>query len=213
MLGASCKTEYVGVSKDIWTEPNADFCIILSADSFLILKSWDQNNKGVMRYPSSLGEQPERQSGSIADTYDHVKIDLRLESAEELTSAQAIVNATLNNEILVGRSRFTLQGRYDIEIDFPIKTMNANEREWIYQTDTGPILYPNLNSNDQSWIDSFRLAYIAFNQPDWAEFILQVPTALNEEISVNHYSLPIQQQTQNRVFRILRPELGQQPGT
>ena len=179
VLGASCKTEYVGIDRDIWTEPNADFCIILSDESFLILKSWDRNNKGVMRYPASLGEQPERQSGRVSDTYERVAINLRQVAARELIGAEAIVQATLADELLVGRCAYHLYNRYDIEIDFPIKTMNANEREWIYQVDTGPILFPDLSADNNSWIDSFRLAYVAFNRADWAEFILQAPTPLH----------------------------------
>ena len=201
VLGASCKTEVVGVDRDMWTTPNADFCMILSADSFLILKSWDRNNKGVMRYPASLGEQPERQSGSVGDTYERVSINLRRMRAQRLDGAEAIVEATLAGEKLVGRCAFNLRDRYDIEIDFPIKTMNANEREWIYQVDTGPILFPDLSADCHSWIDSFHLAYVAFNRADWAEFILQAPTPLSEGLSVNHYSRIARMKTCNAVFR------------
>ena len=201
VLGASCKTEYVGVARDMWTTPNADFCIILSAESFLILKSWDRNNKGVTRYPASLGEQPERQSGRVSETYERVAINLRPLSAQRLESAEAIVRATLADELLVGRCAFNLQDRYDIEIDFPIKTMNANEREWIYQTDTGPVLFPDMSADCRSWVDSFHLAYVAFNSADWAEFILQAPSPLSEGISVNHYSRIVQMNSQNTIFR------------
>ena len=202
VLGASCKAEYVGVDKDIWIEPNADFCIILSEESFLTLKSWDRNNKGVMLYPPTLGEQPERQSGHVSVNFDSVKINLRNCPAERLDSDVAIINATLADEPLVGRCAFALHDRYDVEIDFPIKTMNATEREWRYQTDTGPILYPDLKAENGDWIESFHLAYIAYNRSDWAEFILQVPTPLNESVSVNHYSKVIQMETQNSTFRI-----------
>ncbi len=200
VLGASCKTEYVGVERDMWTQPNADFCIVLSADAFLILKSWDRNNKGVMRYPASLGEQPERQSGRVSDTYERVSINLRSWPARRLDGAAAIVRATLADELLIGRCAYCLHDRFDIEIDFPIKTMNANEREWIYQADTGPVLFPDLNADSRNWIDSFQLAYIAFNREDWAEFILQAPTPLSEGISVNHYSRIARMETRNTVY-------------
>jgi hypothetical protein len=202
VLGASCKTEYVGVDKDIWTEPNADFCMILSDDSFLILKSWDQNNKGVMRYPASLGEQPERQTGKVADTYDSIKINVRSVDGERLDTTEQIVNATLDDDILMGRIVFTLQEQYEVQIDFPIKTMNANEREFIYQTDTGPILFPDLSIPHDDLIETFRLAYVALNNPDWAELILQVPTSLSDKLSVNHYSKSLHLKTQNSIFRV-----------
>jgi hypothetical protein len=201
VLGASCKTEYVGVEHGIWTEPNADFCIILSSDKFLILKSWDRNDKGVMRFPPSLGMQPERQTGLVADTYDGVKINLRTYPGKALPSADEIIEATLEDHILIGRVVFTLQDRYTVSIDFPVKIMNANERESIYQTDTGPILFPDLALDHDDLIETFRLAYVAFNRPDWAEFILQVPTPVDENISVNHYSRTVRLNTNNTIFR------------
>lgn len=201
VLGASCKTEYVGVDENIWTDPNADFCIILSDKSFLILKSWDQNNKGVMRYPASLGEQPERQTGQVSDTYDSININVRTVIGEQLDTIERIVNATLADDVLVGRMVFMMQEQYEIQIDFPIKTMNANEREFIYQTDTGPILFPDLSIPHNDMIETFRLAYVAMNCPDWAELILQVPTPLNHDLSVNHYSQAIHLQTNNSIFR------------
>ena len=126
---------------------------------------------------------------------------MRTCSAQQLESAQAIIQATLANEPLVGACRFCLHDRYDIEIDFPIKTMNANEREWIYQVDTGPILFPDMSADCPNWINSFHLAYVAFNRADWAEFILQAPTPLNESLSVNHYSRIMTMTTQNTVFQ------------
>lgn len=59
VLGAACKSEQVGVPADIWHQPNADFCCILSQEDFLTIKSWDKNNKGMMFYPPSGGPQPE----------------------------------------------------------------------------------------------------------------------------------------------------------
>lgn len=201
VLGASCKTERVGVERDIWTEPNADFCIILSQTDFLILKSWDRNDKEVMRYPPSLGPQPERQIGDVAEAYDDVIIDLHRVEAERLETAEEIVSATLANDPLVGRVDFSAD-EFEVTIEFPIKTMNANERDMIYQTDTGPIIVPELSTEHDQVLETFRLAYVAFNQPAWAEFILQVPTPLTDAISVSHYSRSVRLDTQNSVYRL-----------
>ena len=54
-LGASCKTERVGVPRDLWLEPNADFCLTASTEEFLIMKSWQKNDMGVKRVPEHLG--------------------------------------------------------------------------------------------------------------------------------------------------------------
>lgn len=202
VLGASCKTEQVGVERDMWHHPNADFCPILSKNEFLNIKSWDRNDKGVMRYPPSLGPQPERQSGLVAEAFDRVSLDVPMVDGKRLDTAASIVQATLDGHILVGRVTFTARERYEVTIDFPIKTMNANERDNIYQPDTGPVLFPDFDYPHERLIETLHLAFVAFNQPDWVEFILRVPTPLNDDISVNHYERVVPMESQNSIFRI-----------
>ncbi|GIT28285.1 MAG: hypothetical protein Ct9H300mP1_03310 [Planctomycetaceae bacterium] len=59
--------------------------------------------------------------------------------------AQEIVEAVLANQNLVARTELE-NDRYHALIEHPVKTINANERDWIYQTDTGPVLFPDLRS-------------------------------------------------------------------
>jgi hypothetical protein len=200
-LGAACKTERVGVERDIWTDPNADFNPIFSRDDFLAIKGWDRVNKGVMLYPPSLGPQPERQLGSVAEAFDRVTINIRQISAEILSTPKQIIEATLADELLAGRVQFSALDRYDVTLDFPIKTINASERDRIYQTDTGPIIFPDFSAAFDDIRETFQLAYVALNSPDWAEFILQAPTPLTPDISVNHYSRPVRLDTRNTILR------------
>ena len=203
VLGAWCKTERVGVPRDIWLEPNASMCMVLSEEHYLDVKRWDRSNKGqTMLYPPSRGVQPERMLGKIEDVFDRTKITLRMVEAEALATAQEIVEATLADELLVGQVEFSALDRYEVVLDFPIKTMNANERDNIYQTDTGPIIIPDFSMAFDHLMETFKWAYVAFNCPDWTEFILEAPTPLTDEISVNHYSKPLRLDTKNTVFRL-----------
>ena len=86
-----------------------------------------------MLYPASLGEQPERQSRTRYRYLRARQYKCAHVPAKRLDGRQAIVEATLANDILVGRCAYVLHDRFDVEIDFPIKTMNANEREWVYK--------------------------------------------------------------------------------
>ncbi|MFN8440471.1 MAG: hypothetical protein U0175_06880 [Caldilineaceae bacterium] len=203
VLGAACKSEQVGVPADIWHQPNADFCCILSQEDFLTIKSWDKNNKGVMFYPPSRGPQPERQLGKVVEAFDRVKINLRMVEGELLPNVDAIVQATLADELLLGRIEFSALDRYAVTLDFPIKTINASERDQIYQTDTGPILFPDFSTPFDTIMETFQLAFVAYNSPDWAEFILRVPTPLREDLSVNHYSRTVRLTTKNAIIRLL----------
>jgi hypothetical protein len=190
-LGAACKTEQVGAPRDLWLEPNADFSLIASAEEFLILKSWQKNDMGVMRNPPTLGVQPERQTGNVAEAWTAFGIDFQDASGRHLDSVESIIEGIRGDRPLISRTAYN-DGDYHVVIEHPVKTINYSERENVFQTDTGPILLPDLSaarlSSEHKFIGCFDLAYSAFNAPDWAEFIVNVPTPLSPEISVNHYS-------------------------
>ncbi len=203
VMGASCKTERVGVARDIWIEPNADFVPILSLEEYLIVKTYDVANKGVPFYPPSRGMQPERQAGKVAEAYDSVRLDVRRVEGELLESAEQIVEATLDPSCppLVARTVIEA-GRYSAVLDYPVKTMNASERDFIYQTDTGPILFPDFRQGPDDFIEGFELAFAAFNCPDWTEFIVRAQVPVGEGVDVYHYSRPVPLEARNQVIRL-----------
>ena len=204
VLGASCKTERVGVERDIWIQPNADFIPIFSQDQFMLLKTFAQAHMGVPFYPPSRGIQPERQVGSVAQAFDSIRLDIHRVEGKVLETAAQIVDATLDSSAspLVARNIIE-KGRYLATLEYPVKTMNANERDDIYQTDTGPILLPDLSRAPDDLIAGLELAFAAFNGPNWAEFIVRVPTPVSEEIEVYHYAKPVRFDTKNQVIRLL----------
>ena len=201
VLGASCKTERVGVESDIWLEPNADFCPIFSDDRYLSLKTYSQVGTTMDLFPPGSGSQSDRQTGLIDDTYDRVKIDMTECEGTPLDSAQEIVEAVLANQNLVARTELE-NDRYHALIEHPVKTINANERDWIYQTDTGPVLFPDLSVEPGEMLTSLELAYSAFNCPDWIEFIVRRVTPTTSDVSVYHYSDAVRCDSRNQVLRI-----------
>jgi hypothetical protein len=202
LLGVSCKTERVGVESGIWTEPNADFVPVHTQGKYLNIKSWDHVERKVMLFPASLGVQPARQTGTWEDAFDSVKLDLCPCEAELLDTPQKIIDATLANERMMGRVQLE-QGRYVAVIDFPIKTMNASERDIIYQCDTGPLLYPDLTREPADLLTGLELAFAAFNCPTWVEFLVRAPTPVAEGISVYHYSRSVHCESKNQYLRLL----------
>ena len=201
VLGASCKTERVGVEGDIWLEPNADFCPIFSDDRYLSLKTYSQVGTTMDLFPPGSGSQSDRQTGLIDDTYDSVKIDMTECEGTPLDSAQEIVEAVLANQNLVARTELE-NDRYHALIEHPVKTINANERDWIYQTDTGPVLFPDLSVEPDAMLTSLELAYSAFNCPDWIEFIVRRVTPTTSDVSVYHYSDAVRCDSRNQMLRI-----------
>jgi hypothetical protein len=192
----------VGVERDIWTEPNADFVPVFSRDRFLNIKTFDRAGKQVLLYPPSLGVQPERQAGIVAEAFDSVRIDLAYRDCEALQTADQIIEAVLANQPLVARSTIETD-RYVTVLDYPVKTINANEREKIYQTDTGPLLMPDFSREPEDLISGIELAFAAFNCPGWIEFLVRAPTPIADGVSVYHFSRAVRFDATNQIVRLI----------
>jgi hypothetical protein len=191
VLGAACKSERVNVPRDMWTEPNADFHPVASATRYLRIKSWDRCGKGVLRFPPSLGTQPERQTGPASEAFTVHRIEIRRRPARALRTTKEIIAAVNDGRPLVAQSEYDLEDGRRVTLEYPIKTINVSERDGYYQVDTGPVLVPTANGRVDDPIETLRLAYVAHNAPDWCEFIVNVPTPLTPGIAVNHYSRPL----------------------
>ena len=82
------------------------------------------------------------------------------------------------------------------------KTMNANQRDWVYQTDTGPVLLPDLDLEPDELISGMELAFAAFNHPDWVEFIVREPVSVGAGVDVYHYARSVRWDAHNQVIRL-----------
>jgi hypothetical protein len=193
VLIASCKTERVGAERDLWLEPNGDFCLVASSEDFMIIKSWQQRDMKIQRHPASLGYQKERQTGKVSEAWTSFRIAPVSVQGRPLETTEDIIDAPFRDAVLTARTAYS-EGGYDVCIDYPVKTFNVSEKEMVYQTDTGPVIVPDLSparrAASNSLVECFDLAYSAFNCPDWSEFVINVPTPLTQEISVDHYAKP-----------------------
>jgi len=120
---------------------------------------------------------------------------------EILGTAEQIIEAVLANQRLVATTEIE-NDRYTALLMYPVKTVNANEREKVYQTDTGPVLFPDLSRDSANLMDGLELAFAAFNCPHWTEFLVRVKTRVTDDVSVYHYSQPVRVDAKNQVIRI-----------
>lgn len=203
VLSRSCKAEQVNVAEDIWHEPAADMCLVASSEHFLVMKSWDRNNRGVMLNPPSLGAQPERQVGKNCECFTELRIDIHNVPGQLLRSTEEIVDAVLANRCLVSQTEFTMDDGSAVLIEYPVNCINASEREIFYQTDTGPVLIPDPGSFDGvSQISMLRSAFIAHNNLNCTELLVNFPTPVGQGISVNHYSRVLKLKAVNRMIAV-----------
>jgi hypothetical protein len=195
LLVASCKAEDTYSDGALFRQPsNYDFCALFGRDDFAILRA------------QLLRDDRYAEVGKVTERFAEVSLDLvYFDSPEELPTNRDIVQATLANRPLVGRTALTRpDGRLGAVLEYPIKTMNANAERELYQVDTGPVAFPDLALPPEERVRGLELAYVAFNRFDRAEFILQRPTPVEKggEVAalVNHYSDVVTVQATNTVI-------------
>ena len=184
VLVASCKSEDTYAERNLFKQPNYDFCAIFGPEQYCIVRV------GLPVTAAWL------ETGLSSERFEEVRISPVQAQADLCADRQAVVEATLNNRPLVGRTVLSDEaGETLARLTYPIKTMNVNDPEhspsgdWIFQVDTGPILVPAERSRGNLDVEGLELAFIAWNAPDWAELVVLEPTRLGHtDDCAGHYS-------------------------
>jgi len=190
-LVASCKGEDTYGTGVLFLEPSYDFCGIFSDQEFMLIRV------GVPYHVNNT-------IGANQGHFEEVRLDIRMVEAEELAAPEAIVRATLANQMLNGCVELADGVEpWRAAIEFPIKTMNVNDLRNIYQVDTGPVLLPNFAAQKERMVERFQLAFVAYNKADEAYFVIQepIPAAGDQPTGprVSHYSRIVRMATKNSV--------------
>lgn len=190
-LVASCKGEDTYGKGNLFFIPSYDFCMIYSMDEFMIIRT---------HYNA---ERDNRTVGYNRGHFLDVHFNIQMIPANILKCNEEIVSATFANHVLNGYTEIhDADGKYCAMIEFPIKTMNVNDIENMYQVDTGPILLPDFAMRNSHTIECFKLTYAAFNRADEVYFVIQEPTPITEGSSekVSFYSKVIRMDSKNLIL-------------
>lgn len=203
LLGVSCKTERVGVPDNIWTVPNADFVPVMSVDKFLNIKSYAYiGQEATVQLYGHNKPQPDRQVGNPIEAFDSLKLHVHETAGEWLRTPEAIIAATYEGHPLSACTEYETD-RYKVTLSYPIKTFNVNERHNVYQTDTGPVLVPDLSREPEDLISGMELAFTAFNCPEWIEILIRTANDVPGGAKVYHYSKSVRMNgVKNTIFRV-----------
>ena len=190
-LLASCKGEHTYAARDLFIQPNYDFCGVFNETQFSIIRT---------RFGDSAFVAD---CGPVQPRFEKVYTQIVRRPAEKLESVREVVEATLAGELLIARTELTSpDGGRTCLLEYPIKTMNANDIVPIYQVDTGPVPFPEWDSSAAVLAGRFRLAFVAFNAPDFADFVVLTPTELAPGALTPHYSEVVSLAARNEVWRI-----------
>ncbi len=191
---ASCKSEDTFGRDHLFQEDNFDFMVIFGPKDELVFrrKAWLNDNYRTT-YPA----------GRLWATksFDFVAPI----TVTELTTNAQIRAATHACRPLVSQTEIwnDSTGMRAI-VECPIKSMNIHDGRDLYQVDTGPVLFPDLAHRELKFVESVKLAYVAFNGPQAADFVCEVPTRIvengREVCRVRHFSERHRLAARNRIY-------------
>ena len=192
----ACKSENTFAEKDLFQGDNYDFTPILANDGWWLI--FRRRNRLTPEY-----------RGLRREVWGPARFMLReAVRVQVLTDFAQIEAATAEGRPLVSRTELTdpQSGRSAV-IEAPVKTINIHPEKKLYQIDTGPVALPDLARSYEPPIDCLRLAFVAFNRADFADFVVEQPTPIlidqKEQAQVLHYANPISFAAKNSLLAIL----------
>jgi len=195
----SCKSEDTFAEKDLFYRDNYDFLPIFGPEYGVIFrrKAWLNAD-----YKSCL---------PVKDMWNGQRLHLvEAASFDELRTNEAIIEATHAFLPIVAQTElWDDETRLRAIIEVPVKTMNTTRERNAYQVDTGPVAFPDLLKRHERHVDGIALAFVAFNAPHFADFVIEEPTPIRENgregkeiCKVYHYSRRVSLTARNRLYAI-----------
>ena len=187
----SCKSEHTFAKDNLLHEDNYDFLPIFGPE-------WSV----VYRRHANLRDSY-REIRRSEEWWNGQQYHLIVGSdVEELTSDAAVREATYDSVPIVAQTQVRNEktGLQAI-MEYPVKTMNTNRANDIYQVDTGPVAFPDLSQRHARHVDALSLAFVVFNAPHFADFVLEMPTRVGDE-QVYHYSKVVSLAAVNRLYAV-----------
>lgn len=192
----SCKSENTFAERDLFHKDNYDFLPILGAGQWLVFRR-------------TAGESDRyRTVTKSEDLWGDPVLKLQVASqVSVLDTWQKIRDATAAAIPMVTQTQIANpETGLRAVIECPTKTMNVSIEKKLYQVDTGPVAFPDLTKRSEPEIGCLSLAFIAFNAPDFADFVVEQLTPVSSDPAdscrVYHYSNPFSLAAKNTVLAL-----------
>jgi hypothetical protein len=196
---ASCKSENTFGKKDLLYQDNYDFLPIFGGE--------EAEDLILFRRPARLSDRY-RQIAKSEKIWGKPILKLRegkpvtvLDTWEQIRDVTA-AGVPIVTQTEIKNSQTGLRAI----IECPVKTMNISLEHKMYQVDTGPIAFPDLTKRFDPMIESLSLAFIVFNAPHFADFVIEQPTPViedgQERCKIYHYSNPFSIPAKNTVLAV-----------
>ena len=191
----ACKSERTFAERDLFVEDNYDFLPVFGPEWSMVFRRKASLQAG---YKSVLASS-ELWNGQQYHLVTGTEVG-------ELVTSREVCEATYASTPVVSQTELWNEdtGLRAI-IECPVKTMNTHREREIYQVDTGPVVFPDLSQRCERQVDCMALAFVAFNAPDFADFVIEAPTCVGGEgqsVQVYHYSERVSLPARNRLCTV-----------
>jgi len=197
LQAASCKSEDTFAARDLFYADNYDFLPVFGPQ-------W-----GVIFRRRAYLTDTYKTVRPVADMWSGQDYHLVEVAGRELTSNDDVLAATRSGAPIVAQIELGGASGPRAIIECPVKTMNTHSARRLYQVDTGPVVLPDLSRPYERHVDGMRLVFVAFNAPDFADFVIETPTPVGppgqapaDAPMVHHYSQRLSLPSRNRLFAL-----------
>ena len=158
--------------------PNADFCVVSSEETFLIIKRFERLDVEVPT-EANMAKPICRQVGKSDGAWTRHSRNLHMVTGRLLELPDEVLTATLADRPLNARTEFVLADGAQVMSEYPVKTINVSERDRYYQVDTARAFCPIYRSGTNRLWETFDWPTLPTTAPTgpnwWSTFLLPSP--------------------------------------
>lgn len=110
--------------------------------------------------------------GKLEDVFAKVDFMIDTQPYDRLNEVKSIKNAIQNRCKLNVAMQLKHLPQAQVLVEFPVKHININQRETMWQVETGPVIIPDAGFAHHPSIENLVLAYTNFNKNKEAEFAI-----------------------------------------
>lgn len=188
-LCQGCLGEHMYKPGQITQVPTALVTIIISTagDRYMLLKQHADHASDVTQIAGMWDPVKLQDGGQACRT--NVKISILRKTASALPRVQDIIDAMMNEVILVGRTTISnADESWKAILEYPIGYINCLPRIHMITVDVGPIVAPDFSElRGEDPIACLRPSFILYKSLDHAEIVHRVPTPVGN-VETLHYS-------------------------
>ena len=167
-LIAPCRTEWMYREDSCIQQPGGEYRL-----------AWAQGKDRALLFSRDLADpDPRPQPVTIDDRYLELDYALSpLPNPRPASDNAALVAAAESlGQVVIQTEIESAAGTRRAVLEYPVKTFNYHPERVLFQMDTGPMLWADLDSTEEDPMCWLRLAHTVFNRFDRAEFVLRGPT-------------------------------------